>query len=99
MPGKNRIMIYGPKNDGTYVVEFKTAEGLSERKAARELKIKFSSFVKSAQRQKSARNKTLLFFAPRTRTDSDFRLAPGSLIFNHHHTGTALPWWPRLRRP
>jgi hypothetical protein len=23
--GKNRIMIFGPKNDGTYVVEFKTA--------------------------------------------------------------------------
>jgi hypothetical protein len=23
--GKNRIMIYGPKNDGTYVVEFRTA--------------------------------------------------------------------------
>jgi hypothetical protein len=25
MMGKNRIMIYGPKNDGTYVVEFMTA--------------------------------------------------------------------------
>jgi hypothetical protein len=25
--GKNRIMIYGPNSDGTYVVEFKTAEG------------------------------------------------------------------------
>ena len=25
--GKNRIMIYGPKNDGTYVVEFRTAAG------------------------------------------------------------------------
>ena len=25
--GKNRIMIYGPKNDGTYVVEFRTSEG------------------------------------------------------------------------
>ena len=24
---KNRIMIYGPKNDGTYIVEFKTATG------------------------------------------------------------------------
>jgi hypothetical protein len=23
--GKNRIMIFGPKNDGTYVAEFKTA--------------------------------------------------------------------------
>ena len=23
----NRIMIYGPKEDGTYVVEFKTAAG------------------------------------------------------------------------
>jgi hypothetical protein len=23
--GKNRIMIYGPKADGTYIVEFKTA--------------------------------------------------------------------------
>jgi hypothetical protein len=27
MTGKNRIMIYGPKDDGTYVVEFRTAEG------------------------------------------------------------------------
>jgi hypothetical protein len=27
--GRNRIMIYGPKNDGTYVVEFKTADGES----------------------------------------------------------------------
>ena len=27
MTNKNRIMIYGPKNDATYVVEFKTAEG------------------------------------------------------------------------
>jgi hypothetical protein len=27
MTGKNRIMIYGPKDDGTYVVEFKTAAG------------------------------------------------------------------------
>jgi hypothetical protein len=26
MTGKNRIMIYGPKNDGTYVVEFRTSE-------------------------------------------------------------------------
>ena len=25
--GKNRIMIYGPKHDGTYVVEFRTAAG------------------------------------------------------------------------
>jgi hypothetical protein len=25
--GKNRIMIYGPKNDGTYIVEFRTADG------------------------------------------------------------------------
>jgi hypothetical protein len=25
--GKNRIMIYGPKDDGTYVVEFMTTEG------------------------------------------------------------------------
>jgi hypothetical protein len=27
MMGKNRIMIYGPKDDGTYVVEFRTADG------------------------------------------------------------------------
>jgi hypothetical protein len=27
MPGKNRIMIFGPKDDGTYVVEFRTADG------------------------------------------------------------------------
>jgi hypothetical protein len=27
MTGKNRIMIYGPKDDGTYVVEFKTSGG------------------------------------------------------------------------
>ena len=25
--GKNRIMIYGPKDDGTYVIEFKKAGG------------------------------------------------------------------------
>ena len=25
--GKNRIMIFGPKDDGTYVAEFRTAEG------------------------------------------------------------------------
>jgi hypothetical protein len=25
--GKNRIMIYGPKSDGTYIVEFRTAAG------------------------------------------------------------------------
>jgi len=25
--GRNRIMFYGPKNDGTYVVEFTTADG------------------------------------------------------------------------
>jgi len=37
MIGKDRIMIYGPKTDGTYVVEFRTppkdprAEVLSER--------------------------------------------------------------------
>ena len=24
---KNRIMIFGPKSDGTYVVEFRTAKG------------------------------------------------------------------------
>ena len=27
MTGKNRIMIYGPKDDGTYVVEFRAAGG------------------------------------------------------------------------
>ena len=27
MMGKNRIMIYGPKDDGTYVVEFRTVAG------------------------------------------------------------------------
>jgi hypothetical protein len=27
MTGRNRIMIYGPKRDGTYVVEFRTADG------------------------------------------------------------------------
>jgi hypothetical protein len=27
MNGKNRIMIYGPKADGTYLVEFRTAAG------------------------------------------------------------------------
>ena len=25
--GKNRIMIFGPKDDGTYVVEFRTSTG------------------------------------------------------------------------
>ena len=27
MTGKNRIMIYGPKDDGAYIVEFRTAAG------------------------------------------------------------------------
>jgi hypothetical protein len=27
--GRDRIMIYGPKDDGTHVVEFRTAEGQS----------------------------------------------------------------------
>jgi hypothetical protein len=27
VPNKNRIMIYGPKDDGTYVVKFRTSEG------------------------------------------------------------------------
>jgi len=27
--GKNRIMIFGPKADGIYVVEFRTVEGKS----------------------------------------------------------------------
>jgi hypothetical protein len=27
--GKNRIMIFGPKTDGTYVVEFRTAAGVT----------------------------------------------------------------------
>jgi len=27
MTGKKRAMIFGPKTDGTYVVEFRTAEG------------------------------------------------------------------------
>src|SRR5262245_21498202 len=27
MNGKNRIMIFGPRDDGTYVVEFRTAAG------------------------------------------------------------------------
>ena len=27
MTGKSRIMIYGPKDDGTYVVEFRTSGG------------------------------------------------------------------------
>jgi hypothetical protein len=25
--GRRHIMIYGPRNDGTYIVEFKTADG------------------------------------------------------------------------
>jgi hypothetical protein len=27
--GRNRIMIYGPKNDGTYIIEFRMADGES----------------------------------------------------------------------
>ena len=27
--GKNRVMIHGPKDDGTYIIEFRTAEGES----------------------------------------------------------------------
>ena len=31
MSGRNRIMIYDPTNDGTYIVEFKTAVARSLR--------------------------------------------------------------------
>ena len=31
---KNRIMIYGPRSDGTYIVEFETADGEASRSAA-----------------------------------------------------------------
>ena len=34
MTGKNRITIYGPKADGSYVVEFRTAEGIPRTEAA-----------------------------------------------------------------
>jgi hypothetical protein len=34
--GKNRIMVFGPKSDGTYVVEFRTAAERSERHALRD---------------------------------------------------------------
>jgi hypothetical protein len=27
--GRNRIMIYGPKSDGTYIIEFRMADGES----------------------------------------------------------------------
>jgi hypothetical protein len=27
MTGKNRIIVYGPKDEGTYVIEFRTSEG------------------------------------------------------------------------
>ena len=28
--GQNRVMIYGPKNDGTYIVEFRTADTVAK---------------------------------------------------------------------
>jgi hypothetical protein len=34
MTGKNRIMIYGPKTDATYVVEFRMAEGIPRTETA-----------------------------------------------------------------
>jgi hypothetical protein len=33
--GKNRIMIFGPRDDGTYVVEFRTADGEARRSRSR----------------------------------------------------------------
>jgi hypothetical protein len=36
--GKNRIMIHGPNDDGTYVVEFKTAAAKRWRSRSRSLK-------------------------------------------------------------
>jgi hypothetical protein len=33
--GQNRIMIYGPKDDGTYIVEFRTAAGNATRTTTR----------------------------------------------------------------
>jgi hypothetical protein len=38
--GKNRIMIYGPKTDGTYVVEFRTAESKSLAISIRERRLR-----------------------------------------------------------
>jgi hypothetical protein len=32
--GMNRIMIYGPKNDGTYIIEFKMATGEADQRAS-----------------------------------------------------------------
>jgi hypothetical protein len=34
--GKNRIMIYGPGNDGTYIVEFRTDAGERSRSQSQE---------------------------------------------------------------
>jgi hypothetical protein len=37
MNGKNRIMIFGPKNDGTYIIEFRTAAGEALAISARQI--------------------------------------------------------------
>jgi hypothetical protein len=37
-PGKNRIMIFGPKQDGTYVIEFRTRLVKRSRPQSRELR-------------------------------------------------------------
>jgi hypothetical protein len=37
--GQNRVMIYGPKNDGTYIVEFRTAEALAISVPASETRV------------------------------------------------------------
>jgi hypothetical protein len=40
--GKNRIMIFGPKDDGTYVVEFRTAAGEALRFRSRAARRRFA---------------------------------------------------------
>jgi hypothetical protein len=45
--GKNRIMIYGPKNDGTYIIEFKMVAGEALRSACRPAKRVFSSISRN----------------------------------------------------
>jgi len=86
MAGNNRIMIFGPKSDGTYVVEFRTAAGDtiasdSESRAKRfeRAKKKGDRYRAESERALSARVGQILFFLhhgvpAQGATDTDLQL-------------------------
>jgi len=79
MAGNNRIMIFGPKSDGTYVVEFRTADAESRAKRFERAKKKGDRYRAESERALSARVGQILFFLhhgvpAQGATDTDLQL-------------------------